>query len=102
LNSKLGMTMRRLFFWVFGNRKTGAITIAQAPNLILWIVILAAIIRWVGPASGNLGTALNVVVGGGLLVWAADEIVRGVNPWRRCLGAAVAVWELATMVKWPV
>ena len=21
--------------------------------------------------------------------WAADEVLRGVNPWRRCLGAAV-------------
>jgi hypothetical protein len=33
-----------------------------------------------------------------LLIWAADEIVRGVNPWRRCLGAAVAIYELTTIL----
>jgi hypothetical protein len=30
---------------------------------------------------------------GGLLIWAGDEIVRGVNPWRRCLGSAVAAYD---------
>ena len=29
---------------------------------------------------------------------AIDEIVRGVNPWRRCLGAAVLVYELTTIL----
>jgi hypothetical protein len=29
------------------------------------------------------------VAGVALAVWAVDEIVRGVNPWRRILGAAV-------------
>jgi hypothetical protein len=24
-----------------------------------------------------------------LAVWAGDELLRGVNPWRRCLGGAV-------------
>jgi len=40
--------------------------------------------------------ALMVVFKGGLLVWASDEILRGVNPWRRCLGTVVAFYVLAT------
>ncbi len=26
-----------------------------------------------------------------LIWWAGDELLRGVNPWRRCLGAAVLI-----------
>jgi len=51
------------------------------------------------PSSGQVSGALTVVVKGGLLVWAADEIVRGVNPWRRCLGTAVAVYDLTTLLR---
>jgi hypothetical protein len=89
--------MQRFLQWFFRNRDTGAITIAQAPNLALWIVIVAAVLRWLWPFDGKLSEALTVVVKGGLLFWAADEIFRGVNPWRRCLGAAVVVYEIATL-----
>jgi hypothetical protein len=46
-------------------------------------------------ASGNLSVALEIMFKGGLLVWAVDELFRGVNPWRRCLGAAVLGYELS-------
>ncbi|WP_441234279.1 hypothetical protein [Bradyrhizobium sp. 930_D9_N1_4] len=90
--------VRKILNWFFRNRETGAITIAQWPNLVLWIVIVAAVLLWIWPSSGQFSVALTVVVKGGLLVWAADEIIRGVNPWRRCLGAAVAVYELTTLL----
>jgi hypothetical protein len=83
--------------WFFQNRQTGAITIAQMPNLVLWIVIIAAGLRLIWP-SGNLALALTLVVKGGLLLWAVDEIFRGVNPWRRCLGAAVFIFVLVTSI----
>ena len=83
--------------WFFRNRETGMITVAQAPNIVLWIVIGAAMIRWIWPL-GVVGMALNVVVTGGLLIWAADEIIRGVNRWRRCLGTVVFGYELTTML----
>jgi hypothetical protein len=86
--------------WFFRNRETGAITIAQAPNLVLWIVIVAGALRWFWPSSGNIGLALTFVVKGGLLVWAVDEIFRGVNPWRQCLGTAVLIFVLATFISW--
>jgi hypothetical protein len=91
--------LRQFLNWFFRSRETGAITIAQTPNLVLWTVIVAAVLLWISPSSGQVSTALTIVVKGGLLVWAADEIVRGVNPWRRCLGAAVAAYELATLLQ---
>ncbi|MCA1496665.1 MULTISPECIES: hypothetical protein [unclassified Bradyrhizobium] len=90
--------MRRFLDWFFRSRETGAITIAQWPNLILWIVIVAGLLLWIWPSAGRASVALTIVLKGGLMIWGADEIIRGVNPWRRCLGAAVVVYELITLV----
>ncbi len=43
---------------------------------------------------GRWGLALTIVLKGSLLLWALDEIVRGVNPWRRCLGAGVILYGI--------
>ena len=90
--------MRRFLYWFFRNRETGEVTIAQAPNLVLWVAIAGGVLLWVWPAPCNAEVALEVVFKGGLLVWAVDEIFRGVNPWRRCLGAAVLGYELTTIL----
>nr|WP_094892404.1 hypothetical protein [Bradyrhizobium amphicarpaeae]AWM04562.1 hypothetical protein CIT40_08205 [Bradyrhizobium amphicarpaeae] len=90
--------MRRLLDWFFRSRDTGAITIAQWPNLVLWIVIVAGLLLWIWPSQGSASFVLTMVVKGGLVIWGADEIIRGVNPWRRCLGAAVVVYEVITLV----
>lgn len=92
------LSARRIFQWFFRDRKTGEITIAQAPNLVLWIVIVTGSLLWVWPTAGNVSVVLMAVFKVSLLIWAADEIVRGVNPWRRCLGAAVAIYELTTIL----
>jgi hypothetical protein len=91
--------MRRFLLWFFRNRETGAITIAQPPNVVLWIVIVAGVLRWSLSPQGAATIALTVVFNGGLFVWAADEIIRGVNPWRRCLGAAVLAYEIGTLLR---
>jgi hypothetical protein len=90
--------MRRFLQWFFRNRETGVITIAQAPNLVLWIVIVGSVLLWVWQPPGRPSIALEILVKGGLFVWAVDEVFRGVNPWRRCLGAAVLGYELTTML----
>ena len=90
--------MRRFLQWFFRNRETGAITIAQAPNLVLWIVIVGSVLIWAWSPAGHLGVALEIVVKAGIFVWAIDEVVRGVNPWRRCLGAAALGYEFTTML----
>jgi hypothetical protein len=90
--------IRQSLQWFFRNRETGAITIAQAPNLALWIVIVGGVLIWAWHPAGWWGAALEMIVEVGLFVWAVDEIVRGVNPWRRCLGGAVLAYELTTML----
>lgn len=90
--------MCRFLQWFFRHRETGVITIAQMPNLALWIVIGGSVLIWAWHPSGKLGTALEIVVKGGLFVWAMDEVFRGVNPWRRFLGAAVLGYELTTLM----
>jgi hypothetical protein len=90
--------MRGFLYWFFRNRETGAITIAQAPNLVLWIVIVGSVLIWAWRPAGHLGAALEIVVRTGIFVWAIDEVWRGVNPWRRCLGAGVLGYELAAML----
>ncbi|MCA1842093.1 MAG: hypothetical protein LC792_02680 [Actinobacteria bacterium] len=75
--------------WLFRNRQTGRITIAQWPNVPLGLFLVASGLRWLFDPSGDARTALGVLATWGLLWWAVDEVVRGVNPWRRFLGGAV-------------
>jgi hypothetical protein len=77
--------------WVFRSRMTGRIVIAQFPNLPLAVWIGASLLRWALRPPGHWSTWLTVVTTAALVVWAGDEMVRGVNPWRRSLGAAVLV-----------
>ena len=83
--------------WFLRSRETGRITIAQTPNVPLVIGISATALRWVVQPSGEWRTTLDVVGGLALVVWAADEILRGVNPWRRVLGGGVL---LAVAASW--
>ena len=71
--------------WLFRDRETGEIVIAQAPNLPLWLTIGALLVRALVP-DGRWHDVLTYLFLGGLVWWAADELVRGVNPWRRVLG----------------
>jgi hypothetical protein len=89
--------MRRFFRWFFKNRETDAITIAQAPNLSLWIVIVAGALIWAWHPPDRVGVILEITFKGALFAWAFEEIVRGVNPWRRCLGVAVLCYGLWTL-----
>ncbi|HKY74886.1 MAG TPA: hypothetical protein VJS45_02005 [Acidimicrobiia bacterium] len=80
--------------WLFRNRRTGRITIVQAPNVALWLFIGAAVVRSLLDPSGGLRTALDGLATAALVWWAVDEIVRGVNPWRRLLGGAVLAGQV--------
>jgi len=87
--------VRRFLLWCFRNRETGAITVAQTPNLALSVFLVSAAITWLGPPNGAISTGAKVGAAGSLIVWALDEVVRGVNPWRRCLGAAVLIYVVS-------
>ena len=85
--------LRRAIDWTFRDRRTGAYTIAQPPNLALWLFGAATLAEWLAQPTGTWGTATRLAAGACLTWWALDEILRGVNPWRRGLGAAVLAYE---------
>lgn len=83
--------------WWFQNRHTGELTIAQPPNPPLIVFAVAWALRWVVSPAGTAGRALGLVAGAAVLWWGVDEVVRGVNPWRRTLGLialSVVCWRL--------
>ena len=94
--------IRSRFDWLFRNRRTGQITVAQFPNLPLWIFFAAVALRWVVPTGTAARTAIDWIGVAALAWWALDEVFRGVNPWRRLLGlggSALAVAGLASLLR---
>jgi hypothetical protein len=89
---------RRAFDWLFRDRTTGAIVIAQLPNLPLAVFIVAAVIRSVAHPAGTVGIVVGAIATVALLWWAGDEVLRGVNPFRRILGAVVLVVTVAGLL----
>lgn len=88
--------------WMFRNRQTGRITVAQFPNVPLAIFLLAAALRWVVPTDTAARTTLGWIGMAALAGWAVDEVIRGVNPWRRILGfggCAFAVAGVMSMLR---
>jgi hypothetical protein len=88
----------RIVDWLFRNRETGGYTVAQVPNWPLAVWLVASVLRWTLHPTGWLGRGLAVLSTAALLIWAVDEVVRGVNPWRRILGAGVATAVVVGLV----
>jgi hypothetical protein len=49
--------------------------------------------------EGDLGAVIRLIGAAALTYWALDELLRGVNPWRRCLGAAVLAGLIFNLVR---
>lgn len=77
--------------WLLRDRRTGRLVLVQWPNLPLWIFLAASGVKRVASPQGTVGTVVAAVALVGLMWWAVSEITRGVNPFRRILGAGVAV-----------
>lgn len=92
------LRVRRVFDWMFRSRETGKVVVIQLPNVALGIFIVAAVVRRFAGLEGSAETAIEVVAFASLMWWAIDEIVRGVNPFRRGLGAVVAVTTVISLV----
>ena len=88
----------RVIDWLFRSRATGKLVIVQVPNVPLVIFFVAAAVRWLLDPTGTLRGVLDVVATVGLAWWAIDELVRGVNPWRRALGGVVLISQLLALV----
>jgi hypothetical protein len=89
---------RPVLRWLFEDRRTGRIVVAQWPNIPLWIWIAVSVVNRLVQPGGRWGTALSVIGTVSLAVWAIDELVRGVNPWRRILGAGVLTLVAVTLL----
>lgn len=86
---------RRVFslgWWL--RDSSGRVVVAQWPNPALWVWIAAELLSRTGALASHK-VSLTGVGRGALIVWAFDELVRGVNPFRRLLGAVVLAVQLA-------
>lgn len=89
--------VRRVFslgWWLRDSH--GRVVVAQWPNPALWVWIAASLLSWTG-ALATHGVALTDVGRGALIVWGLDELARGVNPFRRVLGAVVLTVQVASL-----
>jgi hypothetical protein len=59
------------------------------PNVALSIFIALSIALRFNTPKGPIETTLRVLSAVALLIWAVDEFIRGVNPFRRILGFVV-------------
>ncbi len=95
--------LRRATDWMFTDRATGRYVIGQFPNLALWLFLAATLVGLVlRPQGGAAATALRLVSATALVWWAIDEVIRGVNPFRRVLGGGVLVWTVGGLIGWVV
>jgi len=89
------------FYWLCKNRKTGEITIAQKPNALLTVTAISFVIRFAleiynGP--NGLVSIARWTSTGLLLFFGLDELVRGVNPWRRIMGTTICVLAMSSII----
>lgn len=62
-------------------------TVGQRPNAPLWTAIVALAIALVSGGSGVVADVSRAVFYLAVAIWAYEELVRGVNRFRRSLGA---------------
>jgi hypothetical protein len=91
--------VRSALNWWFRDRTTGRITIYQTPNIPLLVFIVAFMSRRVFETTGAVDVVLAVIATASLAIWGADEVARGVNPWRRVLGGVVLIALLAGLLR---
>jgi hypothetical protein len=83
--------------WIFVNRRTGGLTVAQWPNVALSVSIALSIARRLNIQKGTPEATLGVLSVVATIVWAVDELVRGVNPFRRILGVVVLLTTMSSI-----
>ena len=85
--------------WMFRSRKSGRITLAQFPNWPLGVWLLTSAAIWLAHPQGWLDVVLHILASASLALWAGDEMLRGVNPFRRILGVVVLGWLVFSLVR---
>ena len=90
--------VKRVGRWLFLNRLTGRITVAQWPNASLTLFIVVSVASRLLQPKGGTESVLRAIADVALFVWAGDELLRGVNPFRRILGLLVFVATIASLI----
>ncbi len=85
--------------WAVTSRETGEVVLWQNPNLPALLSTVGAVLTGVSPRGSGMQRGAAVAT---VLVstwWGVDELARGVNPFRRALGAGgLAAVAMATVV----
>jgi hypothetical protein len=81
--------VKRGFDWLFRSREDGRIVVAQWPNLSLVVFGICEIVEQLAHPGGVARGLVDWIGRAALAWWSIDEIVRGVNPFRRVLGVVV-------------
>ena len=93
----------RFVNWAFRSRVDGRITVAQFPNVALWIFLVSMVLGFAlgafAAGASGLRSAVDVIGTLALIWWAGDELVRGVNPWRRGLGLVVLAFVGSGLIR---
>ena len=90
--------MTAAFDWLFRDRITGRVVIAQFPNVALGIFLGTSVLRRLVP-DGTGRDVTGAIAVGALSWWALDEVIRGVNPWRRMLGLGVFAATVISLLR---
>lgn len=83
---------------MFRSRTDGRIVIGQRPNVSLWIFIVSRVVGAFLDAGTRPAAVARVVATWAIVWWAVDELVRGVNPWRRLLGSTVLAVQIVALL----
>ena len=85
--------------WAVTSRETGEVVLWQNPNLPAALSTVGAVLTGVSPRGSGMQRGAAVAT---VLVstwWGVDELARGVNPFRKALGAGgLAAVAVATVV----
>jgi hypothetical protein len=82
---------------MFLNRRTGHITVVQWPNISLSVFIVVSVAAHAFRPMGTTAIVARVLEDTAIVVWSIDELLRGVNPFRRTLGLVVLITTCVTL-----
>jgi hypothetical protein len=90
--------VRRSLRWLFLNPRTGRITVVQWPNISLSLFIVVSIVLHAVHPTGGAEIFGRVLADLAIFFWAIDELLRGVNHFRRALGLAILITTVVTLL----
>ncbi len=77
--------------------KTGKVVIWQMPNL--WLIAWSALTSLSILNNGRVADFFSGFAAAALIIWALQEILQGVNYFRRILGIVVLIFPIMLLIK---